>query len=84
MPTGVGTTILKQGEVRDAWVARSGKRPTLLVSAQAMTSWLVGSSPVSDSVLRVQSLLGILFLFLSAPSLLPRELSVSLKTNEKT
>ena len=42
----------------------------LLVSAQVTISRLVGSSPTSGSVLTVQSLLGILSLPLSAPSLL--------------
>ena len=38
---------------RGAWVAQSFKRPTL---AQVMISWFMGSSPMSGSVLTVQSL----------------------------
>ena len=41
----------------------------LLISAQVMVSWLMGSSPALGSVLTVQSLLGILSLSLCPPSL---------------
>ena len=40
-----------------AWVARSVKR--LLISAQVMISWFMGSSLVLSSVLTAWSLLGI-------------------------
>ena len=54
--------ILKKG----TGVAQSVKHPT---SAQVMIiSWFVNSSPTSDSVPSVSSLLGILCLPLSAPS----------------
>ena len=51
----------------------------LLVSAQVMISWFVGSSPTLGSALVVQSLLGILSL--SLPLLL-LTLSLSLKINK--
>ena len=60
-------------------MAQSVKRPT---SAQVMISWLVGSSPVSGSVLTAQSLepaLGSVSPSLSAPPPLMLYLSLSLK-----
>ena len=54
----------------------------LLVSAQVMISWFVGSSSTLDSVLTVQSLLRILSLPLSAPPPFVLSLSVSLKINK--
>ena len=69
---------------RDAWVAQSVKRPTL-VSALIMISQFVGSSPMSGSVLIVWSLLGLLSLplSLSAPTLLVHVLSPSLSLSLK-
>ena len=67
---------------RGAWVAQSVKRPT---SAQVMISWFVGSSPVSGSVLTVQSqelTLDSVSPSLSAPPLLVFCLSLS-KINKK-
>ena len=46
-------TCFKNIFCRGAWVAQSVKHPT---SAQVMTSWSVGSSPTSGSVLTAQSL----------------------------
>ena len=46
------------------WVAQSAKL-WLLISAQVMISWFVGSSPEWSSVLTAWSLLGILSLSLS-------------------
>ena len=43
----------KKRHFRGAWVAQMVKHPT---SAQVMISWLVGSSPMSGSVLTAQSL----------------------------
>ena len=70
--------ILFKMHHRGAWVALSAERPT---SAQLMISQLVSSSPASGSVLtaRSLSLLLILCLPLSAPSLLMLRLSLSLK-----
>ena len=44
---------LTNKDFRGAWVAQWAKCPTL---AQVMILWFVGSSPVSSSVLRAQSL----------------------------
>ena len=44
---------LQSGHIRGTWVAHSVKRPP---SAQVMITRFVGSSPVSGSVLTVQSL----------------------------
>ena len=62
-----------------AWVAQLVKRPTL---AQVMTSWFVGSSPISGSVLTAWSLESAsdsVSPSLSAPPLLALCLSVSQK-----
>ena len=64
----------------DTRVARSVKRPRLLVSAQVMTSWFVGSSPALGSMLTAQSLLGIVSLPLSLP--VPCSLSLSFSINK--
>ena len=55
-------------------------RILLLISAQVMISWLVGSSPMLGSTLTVQTLLGIPSLPLSLP--FPQVLSVSLRINK--
>ena len=52
--------------IQGTWVAQSVKH---LTSVQVMISRFMSSSPVSGSVLTVQSLLGILFHSLSAPLL---------------
>ena len=58
----------------------SGLSIQLLISAQVMISWFVSWSPVSDSALTMQSLLGIFCLLLSLP--LPHSHSLSLKINK--
>ena len=72
----------KEKETRGAWVAQSVKRPS---SAQIMTSWLGSLSPLSGSVLTVQSLkpLQILCLSLSLSALTPLTLSLSLSLKNK-
>ena len=54
----------------------------LLILAQVMISWFVGSSPTSGSALRAQGLLGILSLTLSLSVPPPVMLSLSLKINK--
>ena len=61
-------------ELRGTWVAQSVKRPTL---AQIMVSWFVSLSPMSGSARRVQSLLWILCLPFSAPTLLTLSISLT-------
>ena len=53
VPDPSGVHIKKSVEVRGAWVAQLVEH---LTSAQVMISQLVGSSPVSGSVLTAQSL----------------------------
>ena len=64
-----------KSEFMGTWVAQSVKRPTLgFSSGHGLT---VSSSPSLGSVLTMQSLLGILSLFLSGPPLLTLSLSLS-------
>ena len=69
----------KNRETRGTWVARSVKRPTLDFDLMVRFMTL---SPVSDSVLTVQSLLGTLSLPLPCACVLSLSLSLSLKINK--
>ena len=74
---------IKQWKSRGAWVARLVRRPT---SAQVMISQLVGSGPMSGSVLTAQSLEPVSDSVsppLSVPSQLVFSLSVSLSLSLK-
>ena len=65
--------------MRGAWVAQSAKHLTLYFGS-VMISQFMGLSPLSDSVLKAWSLLGILSLLLSLS--FPSLYSFSLKLNK--
>ena len=67
--------ISKMNPSWGTWVAQLVS-VQLLISAQVMISWFMGSSPVSSSVLTAQSLLGILSTSVSASPLLSLSLSL--------
>ena len=85
MCTSVSLVFLCKRQMLGAsgWLSRLSIR--LLMSAQVMISWFVGSSPAWGTALTAWSLLGILSLplslSLSAPPLLKLSLSFSLKMN---
>ena len=71
--------LFKKSAFGGTWVAQSAKHPT---SAQVMISWFMSLSPTSGSVLTAQSLepaSDSVSPSLSAPPLLVRVLSLSLK-----